>query len=121
MAGHIVVFILRVYRAVLSPFLTALCGGLGVGCRFTPTCSQYAIEAVQRHGVLKGFMLTANRLARCHPWGGSGHDPVPVGRICNPTIPQVCNSASHLTHDCATTDRNMTRAGLETRPTGAHL
>lgn len=46
-------------------------------CRFTPTCSQYAIEAITRHGALRGLMLTLRRLSRCHPWGGSGYDPVP--------------------------------------------
>jgi uncharacterized protein len=46
-------------------------------CRFLPTCSEYAIEAVERHGAIKGGWLAAKRLLRCHPWGGSGYDPVP--------------------------------------------
>ncbi|MCM1033271.1 MAG: membrane protein insertion efficiency factor YidD [Odoribacter sp.] len=46
-------------------------------CRFTPTCSQYALEAFQRHGAVKGLWLTLRRISRCHPWGGSGYDPVP--------------------------------------------
>ncbi|WP_289004132.1 membrane protein insertion efficiency factor YidD [uncultured Kingella sp.] len=46
-------------------------------CRYTPTCSQYAIEAVRKYGALKGGWLALKRLARCHPWGGCGYDPVP--------------------------------------------
>ncbi|MBR5824574.1 MAG: membrane protein insertion efficiency factor YidD, partial [Paludibacteraceae bacterium] len=46
-------------------------------CRFTPTCSQYAIEAIKKHGPFKGLWLAVKRIARCHPWGGSGYDPVP--------------------------------------------
>lgn len=59
------------YRAVVSPLLPA-------ACRFTPTCSAYALEALQRHGAIKGTTLTAKRLARCRPGGGKGYDPVPV-------------------------------------------
>lgn len=58
------------YRASISPMLPQ-------SCRFTPTCSQYAIEALRRHGALRGTWLTIKRLLRCHPWGGSGYDPVP--------------------------------------------
>ena len=46
-------------------------------CRFTPTCSQYAIEAIEKHGPVRGLWLALRRLLRCHPWGGSGYDPVP--------------------------------------------
>lgn len=62
-----------VYRLFLSPFL-------GRQCRFLPTCSHYAEEALRRHGLLTGSWLTLRRLARCHPWGGSGYDPVPDSR-----------------------------------------
>jgi putative membrane protein insertion efficiency factor len=58
------------YRYSLSAFL-------GQGCRFRPTCSEYAIDAITRHGALRGGWLAARRVARCHPWGGDGWDPVP--------------------------------------------
>jgi len=73
---HILIFGVRVYRWTLSPAKTFLLGSLG-GCRFTPTCSQYALEALRVHGALAGSWLTAKRICRCHPWGGCGHDPVP--------------------------------------------
>lgn len=58
------------YRYTLSPLL-------GANCRFQPTCSEYAIEALRTHGAFRGSWLAARRMARCHPWGGSGYDPVP--------------------------------------------
>ncbi len=58
------------YQRAISPMLPA-------SCRYTPTCSQYAIEAIKKHGALKGLWLAARRIARCHPWGGHGYDPVP--------------------------------------------
>lgn len=61
---------IRFYRRCLSPMLPP-------ACRFTPTCSQYALEALQKHGPVKGLYLAIRRLLRCHPWGGSGYDPVP--------------------------------------------
>ena len=60
----------RLYQLTISPLLPA-------SCRFIPTCSQYAVEALKKHGPLKGSYLTFRRLLRCHPWGGSGYDPVP--------------------------------------------
>ena len=60
----------KVYYWVLSPLL-------GNRCRYVPSCSEYAQQALQKHGVVKGLWLTAKRLSRCHPWGGHGFDPVP--------------------------------------------
>lgn len=60
----------RAYRLVLSPWV-------GQSCRFHPTCSAYALEALERHGAFRGGWLTLRRIARCHPWGGSGIDNVP--------------------------------------------
>jgi putative membrane protein insertion efficiency factor len=70
-------FLLRAYKAVLSPALALLTGGPGSGCRFVPTCSEYMVEAIERHGWIRGCWLGLRRLGRCHPWGGSGFDPVP--------------------------------------------
>ncbi len=62
--------LVRLYQLTLSPWL-------GMNCRFQPTCSAYAIEALETYGVLKGGWLALRRISRCHPWGGSGFDPVP--------------------------------------------
>lgn len=72
----LLVALLQAYRYVLSPAKNALLGQSG-HCRFTPTCSAYALEAVRRHGARRGTSLVARRLCRCHPWGGTGPDPVP--------------------------------------------
>lgn len=68
----------RLYRYLLSPLKTLLFGALG-RCRFSPTCSAFALEALQKHGAVKGGYLALRRVARCHPWGGCGYDPVPEG------------------------------------------
>jgi putative membrane protein insertion efficiency factor len=68
--------LVKLYQWTVSPFLVWLCGP-GSGCRFEPTCSRYMMEAVMAHGALRGFWLGLKRLARCHPWGGCGCDPVP--------------------------------------------
>ena len=67
---------IRAYQLTLSPLQAFLFGGTG-GCRFTPSCSQYALEAVRAHGAVAGSWLAAKRVCRCHPWGRCGHDPVP--------------------------------------------
>jgi len=67
---HVLKFLVRAYQLLLSPWL-------GANCRHTPTCSQYALEALDEWGAWKGGWLTVRRLAKCHPWGTSGLDPVP--------------------------------------------
>jgi uncharacterized protein len=69
----IAIFLIRGYQLLLSPLL-------GNNCRFHPTCSEYAIEAIGAHGVARGLWLAVRRIGRCHPWGGAGHDPVPPRR-----------------------------------------
>ena len=64
---------IRLYRWFLSPFL-------GRHCRFHPTCSAYALEAIETHGIARGYLLALRRVSRCHPLGGSGYDPVPEAR-----------------------------------------
>ena len=62
--------LIRAYQWILSPLL-------GPKCRFTPTCSHYAVEAIKKYGIFKGGWLSLKRIGRCHPWGGQGYDPVP--------------------------------------------
>lgn len=66
----LLVGLIRIYQLAISPFLPP-------SCRYTPTCSQYGIDALKKHGPIKGGWLTIKRIASCHPWGGSGYDPVP--------------------------------------------
>lgn len=69
----VLVALLRAYRAVISPMY-------GQVCRYDPSCSAYALEAVQTHGAIRGVVLAARRLGRCHPWTAGGYDPVPPRR-----------------------------------------
>ena len=64
------ILLIRLYQICISPLTPA-------ACRFTPTCSQYALEAFRKHGIFKGFYLSIRRILKCHPWGGHGYDPVP--------------------------------------------
>ncbi|HYJ63474.1 MAG TPA: membrane protein insertion efficiency factor YidD [Parafilimonas sp.] len=64
------IFLIKIYQKIISPII-------GPKCRFTPTCSNYAVEALKKHGIFKGSWLAVKRIAKCHPWGGSGYDPVP--------------------------------------------
>lgn len=69
-AGLLLRGVIRAYQLLLSPVLPQ-------SCRYLPSCSEYAAEAIARHGAMRGGGLALNRLLRCHPWGGSGYDPVP--------------------------------------------
>lgn len=70
------ILLIRFYQKCISPFLPNV-------CRYTPSCSEYFIQALQVHGIFKGFYLGCKRILRCHPWGGSGHDPVPMKKSKN--------------------------------------
>ena len=63
------IFLIRIYKLVISPMFPAR-------CRYTPTCSEYGLNAIQKYGPFKGGWLTLKRIGSCHPWGGHGHDPV---------------------------------------------
>ena len=68
--SSVLILFIRIYQKALSPYLAP-------ACRFTPTCSQYGIEALQKHGPFRGGWMTLKRILSCHPWGRHGHDPVP--------------------------------------------
>jgi len=76
-AQHILVLGVRLYRLILSPAKTFVFGEAG-RCRYTPSCSAYALEAVKTHGAIAGTWLAVKRIGRCQPWGGCGYDPVPA-------------------------------------------
>lgn len=66
----VVILLIKIYQKAVSPWTPA-------SCRYNPTCSSYSIDAFQKYGLWKGFVLTVKRIGSCHPWGGSGYDPVP--------------------------------------------
>ena len=66
----VVILLIKIYQKAVSPWTPAT-------CRYNPTCSSYSIDAFQKHGLWKGFVLTIKRIGSCHPWGDSGYDPVP--------------------------------------------
>ena len=78
--------LIRGYQRLVRPFLHAISGG--GSCRFQPSCSNYFLQAVERHGSLKGSWLGIRRILRCHPWGGSGYDPVPPAKAGEPGDPR---------------------------------
>lgn len=71
--NRVLIFLLTLYKKFLSPVFTSIFGN---ACRFTPTCSEYTIEALDKYGTLKGVYLGLKRVGRCHPFGGSGYDPL---------------------------------------------
>jgi putative membrane protein insertion efficiency factor len=68
--SYLFIGLIKIYQYTISPLL-------GASCRYQPTCSQYGIEALKKHGFFNGSYLTIKRVLSCHPWGGHGHDPVP--------------------------------------------
>lgn len=78
LAARPILIAIQAYRLTLSALI-------GRQCRFVPTCSEYAADAVRSHGALRGSWLALKRIGRCHPWGGSGYDPVPPRRLTEPT------------------------------------
>jgi putative membrane protein insertion efficiency factor len=68
--GYPFIFLIKLYQWLISPWL-------GAKCRYTPSCSQYGLEAFKKYGLFKGGYLTIKRILSCHPWGGHGYDPVP--------------------------------------------
>ena len=85
---HLLHWLIRFYQIAISPLL-------GPRCRYIPTCSQYSLEAVHMHGAVRGVWLSAKRICRCHPWGGSGYDPVRNKRIRFISFQQI-DSQKHL-------------------------
>ncbi len=78
-AARAMMGLVQVYRVILRPVLPPT-------CRFTPSCSEYAMQALARHGALRGGWLSFRRITRCHPWGGFGYDPVPGDPIAERVI-----------------------------------
>jgi len=70
------ILLIKIYQWIISPILPA-------SCRYTPTCSQYSIEAIKEWGILKGGWMAIKRISSCNPWGGCGHDPVPKNPLRN--------------------------------------
>lgn len=71
---NVIIILIKVYKLTISPFLTFL---FGKGCRYSPTCSEYSMEAIEKHGAIKGGRLTIKRIMSCHPFSRGGYNPVP--------------------------------------------
>ncbi len=76
----IVIFFIRIYQYAISPYIAP-------SCRYTPCCSHYSIEAIERFGITKGLWLAVRRILRCHPWHEGGYDPVPAKTVVEKKIP----------------------------------
>lgn len=84
----LLIAIIKVYKVAISPFI-------GRHCRFQPTCSSYAIEAIDKHGLLRGGWLAVKRIGRCHPWNAGGYDPLPPcpdDHVCSENATQSVNT-----------------------------
>lgn len=97
--AHLLRLPIHLYRYAVSPLL-------GVNCRFAPSCSEYALEALATHGAAKGGYLAARRILRCHPWGGSGYDPVPSAG--------AAEQDGAATHPCTHSSHKHAHGGHET-------
>lgn len=86
--------LIRFYQRFLNPILKVI-GGPTAGCRFHPTCSRYFLEACEKHGAITGSYLGIRRILRCHPWGGSGEDPVPPKSPSFPFSTKKDNNNQH--------------------------
>ena len=101
---YILMAVIRFYRWVISPAKNVVFGPMAQ-CRFTPSCSAYALEAVQAHGAFAGSWLGVKRICRCHPWGGCGEDPVPLKQ--NQDVKNLNHQPSELWSSL-----DVSRAGL---------
>ena len=122
--NRVVRFLIRAYQYTVSPVFSFLAGP-GSGCRFTPTCSQYFLEAVETFGVVRGTWMGLKRLARCHPWGGQGFDPVPRRQRASSSFvnSRRRNTYGPTSMDCHHTLRHRPRgvAGLCDAASGASV
>ncbi|HEV7217818.1 MAG: membrane protein insertion efficiency factor YidD [Terriglobales bacterium] len=93
---NIALQVLRVYKFAISPYF-------GPACRYQPTCSEYATEAIELHGLIKGSMMAASRVLRCNPWGAAGYDPVPAKHLSGKHF-SAKDSSAMFNPGCSSTD-----------------